>query len=427
MPSINLIKASDGSGNAAVATVQTLRAAFSTTIDVDTVQGFPTTFMGSMGTPHTFVDPITAETITVISEDTAVDFEGHVDGSNLEIDTIAPGYTDGGSAVGDIVIIKPTTEWADNVAAVIAVSHNDDGTIKNDAITSETLFTDNVDPVKRAGELMFNHVATGCVWSADAAGSTRAASMTAGVVYIAGKRLTVAAVNARTFTASKDTYVDFHDNSDGTAAVTYTEVTNNAASPSALTGGGTFADATHIRNAIVVTGATTIAAAASINQGQESRVLPIASSIPYAVTDSLGNLICPRDPGRKVLGYRQITGNLTTTSAGTQATGLSVPVIVPTGRKVEVSAYCPYMSTSTGGAYVVLAVVDGVVGGGGTELNEWRATSDPANNVYGTNPRAVTTPAATSKTYNVSFGTNGGTVTLNAAATTPSYIQVRLL
>lgn len=131
----------------------------------------------------------------------------------------------------------------------------------------------------------FNFVESGCVWSGDSYGSTRNASMTSGVVYIGGKRLTVAAVSARTFTASKDTYVDFADNGDGTAAIIYTEVTNNAASPSTLTT-GTFADSTHIRNAIIVTGASNIANVGSVNQGQESKVLPISSSLPYQGFDS---------------------------------------------------------------------------------------------------------------------------------------------
>lgn len=130
MASIDLIRASDGSGNASAATVQSIRSSGATTLDVDTVQGIPDTFYATMGTPHTFTDPVTSETITVISEATAVDFAGHVDGSNLEIDTIAPGYTDNGSAVGDIIIIRPTTQWSDNVADVLAVSHNDDGTLK---------------------------------------------------------------------------------------------------------------------------------------------------------------------------------------------------------------------------------------------------------------------------------------------------------
>lgn len=133
MASIDSIKASDGSGNASVATVQTARSAGATTLIVDTVQGINTNFHGSMGTPHTFTDPVTGETITIISEATAVDFKGHVDGSNLEIDTIAPGYTDAGSEVGDIVIIKPTTQEQDEVAEILEVSHDDDGKLKDDA------------------------------------------------------------------------------------------------------------------------------------------------------------------------------------------------------------------------------------------------------------------------------------------------------
>lgn len=139
MASIDLIRASNGSGNASAATVQSIRSPAATTLDVDTVQGINDTFCATMGTPHTFTDPVTSETITVISEATAVDFTGHVDGSNLEIDTIAPGYTDNGSAVGDIIIIRPTTQWSDNVADVLDVSLNDDGTLK--AVTENPGYT----------------------------------------------------------------------------------------------------------------------------------------------------------------------------------------------------------------------------------------------------------------------------------------------
>ncbi len=136
MASINLIKASDGTGNASTATVQTVRNSGVTTIIVDTVNNIPATFMGSMGTPHTFVDPVTSEEITVISEATAVDFTGHVSGANLEIDSIAPGYTDLGSAVGDIIVIRPTTAWANNIATVLAVAHSDTGAITNASVTT---------------------------------------------------------------------------------------------------------------------------------------------------------------------------------------------------------------------------------------------------------------------------------------------------
>lgn len=131
MASIQLVKASDGSGNANVATVQSSRSPGATTIIVDTVLGInPGGFTGTMGTPHTFTDPVTSETITVISEATAVDFSGHVDGSNIEIDDIAPGYTDAGSSVGDIIVIRPTTQYADNLAEVLETTLNDDGTPK---------------------------------------------------------------------------------------------------------------------------------------------------------------------------------------------------------------------------------------------------------------------------------------------------------
>lgn len=111
-------------------TVQSIRAPGATTIVVDTVAGVSAKFFGSMGTPHTFIDPITSEQIIVISEATCVDFAGHVDGANIEIDAISPGYTDtDGSAINDIVVIRPTTSWANNVHDALNQSHNDDGTM----------------------------------------------------------------------------------------------------------------------------------------------------------------------------------------------------------------------------------------------------------------------------------------------------------
>ena len=152
MASITSLKASDGTGNASVATVQSVRSSGATTLVVDTVQGINTKFHATMGTPHTFVDPVTSETITVISEATAVDFAGHVDGSNLEIDTIAPGFTDAGSAVNDIVIIKPTTQWADEVAKVLEVTHNDNGTLKTDSVDSTQIKANAITTPKLADD-----------------------------------------------------------------------------------------------------------------------------------------------------------------------------------------------------------------------------------------------------------------------------------
>ena len=194
-------------------------------------------------------------------------------------------------------------------------------------------------------ENTFDFVASGCVWTADSAGSTLNGSMTAGVVYIGGKRVTVSLVTAHAFTASKDTYVDV----DNTGTLHYTEATNNAAS-AALTSG-------YLRLAIVVTGASSIAAAASINQGQQDRVLPIASSIAYSVSDSLGNLICPRDPQRRILGGALMAADYTITSSSmTDVTGVQTTINVPTGRKVRLSFQCRGTDQGTSGSNNTIAI-----------------------------------------------------------------------
>lgn len=145
MASIDNIKGSDGSANASVATVQTSRSPGSSTIIVDTVLGWNAGgFSATMGTPHTFTDPITSEEITVISEATAVDFVGHIGSGKIEIDTIAPGYSDLGSEVGDIIVVRPTTQWSDEVASVLEVSHDDDGTLKAGAVDAAAVLASNV-------------------------------------------------------------------------------------------------------------------------------------------------------------------------------------------------------------------------------------------------------------------------------------------
>lgn len=167
-------------------------------------------------------------------------------------------------------------------------------------------------------EALYNFIASGCIWTADSVGVNKNASMSAGVAYIAGVRVTVAVVTGRVFTASVDTYID--SNSAGT--LVYTEVANNAASPALA--------ANSIRVGIIITGGTTIATTGSINQGQESSVLPIASSIPYVTTDSLGNLINPRDIGYSTLGYTEKTTGQSGITAITDITGMSLVVKIPT-------------------------------------------------------------------------------------------------
>lgn len=269
-------------------------------------------------------------------------------------------------------------------------------------------------PRTRMTEIEFDFVASGLVWSGDAYASTRLASMTSGVVYINGRRITISAVVSRTFTASKDTYIDILDNGDGTGTLVYTEVTNNAASPSLA--------ANSIRIGIIVTGASNIAAVGSVNQGQENKVLPITSSIPYAVTDSLGNLICSRDPTRKLLGLRQIItqqGSIGTSE--TDITGLSVPFIADGLRKVKVTlspsqwlgntvncrASC-YIKEST--TYIKASYADAYGGSQGSAA--------PIEKIL--------TPSAGLHTYRAVTSTNTGTMIFYADTATSAEAQLRV-
>lgn len=270
----------------------------------------------------------------------------------------------------------------------------------------------------------FDFVESGCVWSGDSYGASLAASMTSGVLWINGKRLTVAAVTARAFTANLDTYIDFSESPTvpGTAIPTYTTAANNAASPAL--------SANYIRVGIIQAGAT-ITAATKVNQGQEDRVFPIASSTPYAVTDSLGNLICPRDPLRKLLGMRTIISSLSITNTSpTLLTGLSVPVIVPTGRKIKVSLVCPKVAPGTSYTDITLYVYEGAtlnalttqktanvqnVSGSGSAM-----TSQHVEVIYTPTTASIFLTAATSK------ATNGSTE-VTASATAPVYIKVELV
>lgn len=268
-------------------------------------------------------------------------------------------------------------------------------------------------PRTRFTEMFYDFVASGCVWSGDSYGSTRVASMTAGVVYINGRRIVISAVVSRTFTASKDTYIYVLDNGDGTGTLVYTEVSNNAASPAMA--------ANSILIGIIVTGAGNIANVGSVNQGQLDKVLPIASSVPYQVTDSLGNMNCSRDPNRKLLGYRQ--RSTTFSMSGTsrvQIPELSVPVKPPTGRKVEAQFYTPSVyDTSGAGGFPTTEIWDGAVGTTLVQL--------AYNNLGGSAGQSTPTPIAQpytpagNTTFNVSMK---GSAAHNYNADTMMYLAI---
>ena len=161
---------------------------------------------------------------------------------------------------------------------------------------------------------LYDHVIEGCIWTGDNYGSTLLASMSAGLVMINGKVVSVDAIANRAFTASKDTYHYIDEN----GASTFTEVSNNAASPTAVSNA--------ILNGIIVSGASSIATQYSINQGQlannTATVRLPASTIANGstITDGNGKLIHPRANRNLVAGVTR-NGNATTGSPGASSVG----------------------------------------------------------------------------------------------------------
>lgn len=372
---------------------------YSTTLTGDIAAGTLTIGVATVPTPTSGVliiepDSTTAREVIVYTSKGASTITCPSDGRGYSGSTAAAHLT------GSTVIMAPVDKWFTALAS---------GELSSDPLRTE---------------LFFDYVASGMVWSGDAYASTRNASMTSGVIYINGRRLTATAVSARSFTASKDTYIDASDNGDGTALLTYTEVANNAASPALA--------ANNVRVGIIVTGATNIAAVGSVNQGQEDKVLPIASSVAYSVTDSLGNLICPRDPNRKLLGLRRITANATTTTSAI-VTGLSVPVIVPSDKKIRltVNARNTYDTGANGG--VGISIYTGAtLGALTTQLSNSQhyAPSKSANFGLPLVPQVVLTPAVAGLNfYAVQIIEIGGTgtATAEASANAPIYITVELI
>lgn len=367
---------------------------YSTTLTGDITAGTLTIGLATVPTPSSGIlviepDSTTSREVIVYTSKGASTITCPSDGRGYSGTSAAAHLT------GSAVIMAPVDKWFT-------------------ALASGELSTD---PLRT--ELFFDYVASGMVWSGDAYASTRNASMTSGVMYIGGRRLTASLVSARSFTASKDTYVDASDNGDGTVLITYTEVANNAASPALA--------ANNVRIGVVVTGASNIANAGSINQGQTDKVLPIASSVPYQVTDSLGNLICPRDPNRKVIGYRQRISNFTTGAGPTQVTELSCPVIIPSDRKVKVTFFCFKMSnTLAGTSNSRMTVWDGAVGG--TQVAQGEFTSAGANYGATVHAEAIINPSSTTKTYNAALTNVGGTLaTLEASAAAPTFIKLEIM
>lgn len=259
----------------------------------------------------------------------------------------------------------------------------------------------------------YDYVVSGCVWTADSVGVNLNASGTSGVVVINGNPLTVLAVSARAFTTNVDTYIDVLDNGDGTGLYVYPTAATNAASAALA--------ANSIRIGIIQAAAT-ITATTKVNQGQEDKVFPVVAAGAYSVTDSLGNLICPRDPHRKLLGYAQ---RITPSAAFTTVADIGlvyVNFIALTTRKIKISMYSNLVNNTantatqltvyeSGSAICTRTLQHGVANASSDFYTDW-----------------ITTVSAGLHSYTLrGIAPIGGTSTTGGSASNPTYLKVELI
>lgn len=239
------LRASDGTGEAVLAHIQTVRNPGSTVLDLDNVDNWNTKAVIITGTPaaNGFVSPVGMKVMY-----------GHLSAGDFIIDGYAPGYVDNGNLTTEVAIVKMCTAWADVLIDLLDNSLQDNGLLK----------TTSLDHFYKPLEITpTGFVTSGGIVAVSAGLITTMSNI---VYYIGGLRYTKSAIANRTWGASKDGYADI----DTAGNITYIEVANGAASP-ALT-------ANSIRIAKVVTSG---AAVTSITQvGADSLFNPIRLSRP---------------------------------------------------------------------------------------------------------------------------------------------------
>ena len=107
------LNASNGTGEAVRSNVVVDRPIGSTEINIDTVLNWPNKFIATSGVLDAATGTLDPDTVTV--------FFGHINGTYLHIDEFAPGYSDRGNDMNEIVVLKPTTSWADKLAGRVAL------------------------------------------------------------------------------------------------------------------------------------------------------------------------------------------------------------------------------------------------------------------------------------------------------------------
>lgn len=222
-------------------------------------------------------------------------------------------------------------------------------------------------------------------------------AVSAGYAYVGG-RMVFKPIVTKTFTASKDTYIDMPKTAKPTTTddYTYTAVNNGNASPALA--------ADFIRIAKVITNGSAI------------------TSVVTTGWDSLGNPIRNLNARVIALGYAQVVANQSGITTDVDLTGLTTTVLVPAGARVKITASAPLSNTSATGRSTVY------IKEGATLLQNVSHPNENTSAIYnGFFVQVVVTPTAGSHTYKLSAECTVGTCEMGASATAPAFILVEII
>jgi hypothetical protein len=126
-------KASSDSHYAVATTVAALRATNAKVLQCADVSSFPQSTVAHFVTYKKQYNPI--DGTTAITNKAAWMGVANKDNNTITDLTIAPGYSDWGNAVGDVVECIPTSFWANNLVDGLLVQHDERGYLKNKSVT----------------------------------------------------------------------------------------------------------------------------------------------------------------------------------------------------------------------------------------------------------------------------------------------------
>jgi len=217
-------------------------------------------------------------------------------------------------STGAVIEMIPTGKWSQDLITGLLTQHNQDGS--HGAITATSISDNGTTLSAVRSEVISNFVASGGII---AISSGLIGTFSNIVYYISGYRYTASSIANKTYTVSKDTYVDI--NSSGVP--TYTEVANGATAPVLSAG--------YLRLAIVITNGSAITSIRqngydSLNNriAQSSSVLPRQDAIWWeelgrtTLSSSAASVSLSSLPVRK---YLKVLIKYTTTG-GTNDAGL---------------------------------------------------------------------------------------------------------